>query len=80
MENLNKSELTSLAKQLVKECLKQNVKVDCWSVKGSGSATKYCDIAIDVDVEPTKLSKEFTTGIVLYSDNLIRLKFVINEV
>lgn len=71
------------AKKLIKECQNQDIKVDCWSVKSdaepTGKATADCDIAIDVDIVPDKLSRVFIVDHVEYDATLFRLKFIIHD-
>lgn len=75
--------LITIAKGLIKECKKQDIMVDCWSIKSdsgkTGIATLDCDIAIDVNIVPDKLPIAFIVDHVEYDATLFRLKFIIKD-
>lgn len=93
MNNTQKNEYNRIAKDMIFELTKNHFSVDCWSIKGSGDATKDCDIAIDIkghyDVEdlPFKNKKDFVTDINPYNVDennkmykFTRVKFTFPEI
>lgn len=60
-QQITTTALQATAKATVKHLIRNNQKIDCWSIKGRGKATLDCDIAIDIlDFNPFTLKSDLS--------------------